>query len=142
MNEVNFVELIDCALAARKLAYAPYSKYQVGAALLGASGKVYLGCNVENASYGAGICAERGAVLQAAAAGELQFKALAVTGGLMDHADEKQDLAFPCGICRQFLAEFCEGDMPIIIAHSATDYQLSSMDALLPDRFGPKNLHK
>ena len=140
MDELNYLELIDCAMAARRQAYAPYSQYQVGAALLGASGKIYSGCNVENASYGASICAERSAVLQAVAQGERQFMALAVSGGLMDQKDEKQDLAFPCGICRQFLAEFCEADMPIIIARSETDYQLSSMNALLPDRFGPRNL--
>jgi cytidine deaminase len=92
-------ELIQKALQARELAYAPYSQYKVGAALLGKSGRIYTGCNVENASYGASICAERVAAVKAVSEGEFQFEALAV-------AVAGDEPGSPCGICRQFLAEF------------------------------------
>ena len=144
MDSINYVELIKLALAARENAYVPYSNYKVGAALLAVSGKVYCGCNVENASYGASLCAERSAIAQAVSAGEIHFSAIAVCVFSDNNEDENaQDVhnyAFPCGICRQVLNEFCAADMPVVIARNERNYRLSSMSALLPEAFGPLNL--
>ncbi|MCZ7545839.1 MAG: cytidine deaminase [Anaerolineae bacterium] len=123
--------LVAAATQARERAYAPYSNYRVGAALLGAGGKVYTGCNVENATYGATICAERTAVVKAVSEGERAFVAIAIVTA---------DGGTPCGICRQTLFEFAP-DLHVIIAdpdgHIRSEYALA---ALLPDGFGPANL--
>ena len=100
-------DLIRLAEAARERAYAPYSGFLVGAALLGKSGKVYLGCNVENAGYSATNCAERTAFFKAISDGEREFQAIAIVGG---KRGEKPGYCPPCGICRQVMAEFCDGD--------------------------------
>ncbi|HWA98351.1 MAG TPA: cytidine deaminase [Pirellulales bacterium] len=120
-------ELVAAALAVRQRAYAPYSHYQVGAALRGKSGAVYAGCNVENASYGLTQCAERAAITTAVAAGEREFTALVLavpTGGT------------PCGACRQVVAEFCQ-TLPILIvdAEDPTRRLETNIEALLPGRF-------
>ncbi len=125
-------ELIALADKARAMAYAPYSNYRVGAALLTGSGKVYTGVNVENASYGLAICAERTAAVKAVSAGERQFVAIAV---VTDNGGS------PCGACRQVLAEFGP-QMRIILADSAGKSREYSMSELLPDSFGPANLPK
>ncbi len=100
-------ELIGCAAKAKRGAYAPYSHFKVGAALLTRSGKVYLGCNVENAAYGECMCAERVALFKAISEGERDFAAIAIVGD--------NGLCPPCGSCRQVLSEFCKGDMPVIL---------------------------
>ncbi|MBR2013746.1 MAG: cytidine deaminase [Clostridia bacterium] len=110
-------ELLNAALIAREAAYAPYSGYRVGAALLAEDGTVYTGCNMENASYSATICAERAAFAAAISAGVRKFKAIAVAGGKGRKADEA---ASPCGICRQVMAEFCKEDFAIILGNEAT----------------------
>lgn len=125
-------ELIALADKARAMAYAPYSNYRVGAALLTGSGKVYTGVNVENASYGLAICAERTAAVKAVSAGEREFVAIAV---VTDNGGS------PCGACRQVLAEFGP-QMRIILADSAGKSREYSMSELLPDSFGPANLPK
>jgi cytidine deaminase len=127
-------ELIEAAMEARKRAYAPYSKYQVGAALLGGSGKIYTGCNVENASYGATICAERTAAVKAVSEGETAFVALAVAVG----GDQP---AAPCGICRQFLAEFGM-DLKIILINEAGKTIETNLAQCLPGAFTPNYLSK
>lgn len=127
--------LIHAAMEARKKAYAPYSDFLVGAALLTESGKVYSGCNIENASYGATNCAERTAVFGAVAEGERHFNAIAIVGGMKDR---EMTYAFPCGICRQVLREFCEPEqMWVIVAKSETDYKKMKLSELLPESFGP-----
>ncbi len=120
-------KLIDAALTMRGRAYAPYSHFHVGAALLTATGRIFGGCNVENASYGLTLCAERVAVVSAVANGETEFVAMAVatSGG-----------ASPCGACRQFAAEF-RGDLPVLIVDSDHPEQIreSNLAELLPEQF-------
>lgn len=119
-------DLIQSAVEASKNAYAPYSGFAVGAALLCADGAVFTGCNVENASYPAGICAERAAIAAAVSAGKRSFRALAVAAG-----DEP---TFPCGICRQVLAEF--GDMDVLCCDKTGRLvRTASVGTLLPDAF-------
>jgi cytidine deaminase len=123
-------ELIDLARKARKKAYVPYSHYKVGAALLGKSGKIYTGCNVENASYGHTICAERTAVLKAVSEGETEFEALALV---------TKNGGSPCGACRQVLSEFAP-KLIVYIADKNGEYRTTTMKKLLPDSFTPAHL--
>lgn len=137
--QIDRKELVQMALDARKNAYAPYSHFQVGAALLAKSGQVIKGCNVENASYPAGNCAERTAIFKAVSEGQREFTAIAIAGGAED-ADEL-DYCAPCGICRQVMREFCNPDtFEIILAKSCEEYQVYTLDALLPMSFGPENI--
>jgi cytidine deaminase len=123
-------ELIDAAKKARKKAYAPYSHYKVGAALLGKSGKVYTGCNVENASYGHTVCAERTAVLKAVSEGEMEFEAVAVV---------TKNGGSPCGACRQVLSEFAPA-LIVYIADKDGEFRTTTLKKLLPDSFTPAHL--
>lgn len=127
-------KLAGAALEARKLAYAPYSHYTVGAALLTESGLVYQGGNIENASYGATNCAERTAMYKAVSEGERRFRAIAIAGGL--EGAEPVDYAYPCGICRQVMQEFAGEDFVVIVARSVSDYQVHGLRELLPYGFG------
>lgn len=122
-----YARLVEAARAARQHAYAPYSRFQVGAALLTAGGEVYTGCNVENASYGATICAERTAVGAAIAAGERDFAAIAVI------ADTPAPVS-PCGVCRQVLSEF-GADLVVIMANLQGATKIATMQELLPQGF-------
>ena len=125
MNEKS---LIERAMEMAKMAYAPYSHFQVGAAVLAESGKIYGGANVENASYGATICAGRNAIAAAVNAGERKLTAIAVT-------------ATPCGMCRQVMREFCDPKaFKVIVAKGVEDYKEYSLDELLPESFGPEHL--
>ena len=121
-------ELIEKALEAREKAYAPYSKFKVGAAVLTAGGKIYTGCNVENASYPVGICAERVAMSKAVADGETEFTVIAIVGS-------GENYCMPCGMCRQFMAEFCKEDFEIIVAKSVDDYKIMKIGEILPYTF-------
>ena len=107
-------ELMALAVEARKMSYAPYSGFRVGAALLGKSGKVYKGCNVENAAYTPTNCAERTAVFKAVSEGEREFIAIAIVGGA---GEEPAEFCAPCGVCRQVLAEFCDKDFRIVLGN-------------------------
>lgn len=129
-------ELIALAAQARKVAYAPYSGFCVGAALLGKSGKVYTGCNVENAAYTPTNCAERTAVFKAVSEGEREFSAIAIVGG---KGDAMAEFCAPCGICRQVLAEFCDGDFPVVLG-TPEKYQAYTLAELLPFSFGKADL--
>lgn len=125
--------LIRLAERARRNAYAPYSHFLVGAALITSEGKIFTGCNVENASLGLSCCAERNAVFRAAADGHRKIDAIAIVGGTL--ADD-MTYAFPCGACRQVLAEFSgKKDMEIIVAKSEEDYLIRKLSDLLPDSF-------
>lgn len=127
-------ELIRAALDARKNAYTPYSHYQVGAALLTEDGEIVSGCNIENASYGAACCAERTAVFKAVSEGKRRFRAIAIAGGA--EGAEPGDYAYPCGICRQVLNEFCDENLKVIVAKSTADYREYTLKELLPHGFG------
>ena len=130
--------LIKAAFEAREKAYAPYSGFQVGAALLTAEGRVYQGCNIENASFGATNCAERTAFFKAVFEGERNFAAIAIVGG---KKGEPVTEAFPCGICLQVMAEFCDPDtFEIILALSGTDHQVFKLREMLPHAFLPSKL--
>jgi cytidine deaminase len=128
--EIDRQALVKQAREVRKRAYAPYSNYQVGAALLGASGQIYTGCNVENAVYPEVICAERSAVVKAVSEGERDFVAIAVV---------TRDGGSPCGACRQVLSEFSP-DILVLIADEEGNVRETTVSALLPDLFGPQNL--
>jgi cytidine deaminase len=125
------IDLLNLAREARKNAYAPYSDFAVGAALLCSDGQVFKGCNVENYSYPAGCCAERAALFSAISAGARSFTALAVTGWQRDAAP---GACMPCGICRQALYEFSQ-DLKIITG-TPEDLHLYSLSELLPHGFG------
>lgn len=138
MNDININELITAALEARKNSYCPYSKFAVGAALL-ADNKIFQGCNIENASYGATNCAERTAVFNAVSEGVRYIDAIAIVGGKKD--DFELDYAYPCGVCRQVLREFCNPkEFIVIVAKSVDDYKKYTLEELLPESFGPENL--
>ncbi|MCC7013332.1 MAG: cytidine deaminase [Planctomycetes bacterium] len=125
-------DLLRVAHAAVQLAYAPYSKVRVGAALVGADGQVYTGCNVENASYGLTICAERSAVCRAVAAGERKFKSIAI-------ATDRPQALMPCGACRQVLAEFGL-ELTVIAQGQQSGIVQVTLAELLPRAFSPGDL--
>lgn len=137
MNDM-FKILISKAMEARKGAYAPYSKYLVGAALLTDNMTIYTGCNIENASYGATNCAERTAIFKAVSEGERNFNAIAIVGAPADSEMDTvfSEYAFPCGMCRQVIQEFCKPDFTIIVAKSLEDYKVFTLKELLPYGFG------
>ena len=122
--------LLEAALAARERAHAPYSRFPVGAAVQGASGRIYSGCNVENASSGLTVCAERVAVWKAVSEEEREIVALAVV---------TESGAMPCGACRQVLSEFAQ-DLPILVADTAGQARFTSLGALYPQPFSRANL--
>ncbi|MBQ2453543.1 MAG: cytidine deaminase [Lachnospiraceae bacterium] len=133
-------ELCRLADEARKNSYCIYSGFSVGAALLTADGRVYKGCNIENASYPAGICAERTAFCKAVSEGEREFTAIAIAGGPVGEAPGD---AYPCGICRQFMNEFVDGDsFEVLVVHEDMSFSTHTLAELLPHSFGPKSLKK
>ena len=132
MNTESINLLIKRAKEAREKSYSPYSGFSVGAALLCKGGKVYTGANVENASYTPTVCAERVAFFTAVHDGERDFEAIAIVGG---KANEPLDeVCPPCGVCRQIMSEFCDGDFKIILGDE-DKYRVMTLDELLPYRF-------
>ncbi len=128
-------KLVIGALEAREGAYAPYSQFKVGAAILVEDDSIYKGCNIENASFGATNCAERTAIFKAVSEGHKVIKAVAVTG-------DPNGYTFPCGICRQVIAEFAQdGNIPIIIVKNKEDYITKTLDEILPGSFTKKDLN-
>jgi len=128
-------QLIDEAIAASKQAHVPYSHFHVGAALLTTDGKIYRGCNIENASYGLTNCAERTAIFKAVSEGDKQFSAIAVVG-------DTDGPISPCGACRQVLAEFCDDHTQIILANLKGDFVITNINEILPGYFSSKDLQK
>ena len=122
------------AVDAMRSSYSPYSGFMVGAAVMSSDGKIYTGCNIENASYSATVCAERTAIFKAVSEGVRDFKMIAVAGGKGGVID---GAAMPCGVCRQVMAEFCRGDLPVLAVMSADgDYGEFTLKQLLPEAFG------
>ena len=138
LAEKEIQELISRALEARKNAYAPYSDFRVGAALLSDSGGIYTGCNIENSAYTPTNCAERTAFFKAVSEGVRSFRAICIAGGPGEREPEKP--CPPCGVCRQMLYEFCDQAMPVIMAKSETQYVERSLGELLPLGFGPEKV--
>jgi cytidine deaminase len=134
-------ELAQAAIDARETAYVPYSGFAVGAALLTKSGKIYKGCNIENAAYGPSNCAERTAFFKAVSEGEREFAAIAIVGGRQ--GEPIGDYCPPCGVCRQVMMEFCDPQtFRIILPKSAQEWKTYSLGELLPLGFSGKDLEK
>ncbi|MBR0367351.1 MAG: cytidine deaminase [Clostridia bacterium] len=131
-EDIDFDGLFQLACEAMQMAYCPYSKFQVGACVLAEDGRTFKGCNFENASYGATICAERCAVGNAVVNGARRFKAIAIVGSTA--------VAWPCGICRQVLREFSSADMPVIVGAYGKGYVVKTLGELLPEGLTPEDL--
>ncbi len=131
---MDYQKLVEMAYEAMEKAYVPYSNFNVGAALLTKSGKVFTGCNVECASYGATNCAERTAIFKAVSEGEREFTAIAIVSRTMD-------ITYPCGICRQVISEFADGDMDIVLA-KGKEYKVFKLSEMMPYSFDKSELDK
>ena len=132
----DYKSLMMRAQEAREKSYSPYSHFRVGAALLTKGGKIYTGCNVENAAFTPSNCAERTAIFKAVSEGEREFEAIAIVGG---REGEKGGFCAPCGVCRQVIAEFCEKDFKIVLGDEE-QFQAYTLDELLPLSFTKNNL--
>lgn len=139
ISEEKIRDLIGQAIMARRNSYSPYSHYQVGAALLSEDGRITVGCNIENAAYTPTNCAERTAFFKAVSDGIRDFAAIAVAGS--PAGDEISQFAYPCGVCRQVMMEFCNPKtFQIIVAKSPEVYRRMTLSECLPDGFGPDKL--
>lgn len=125
-------QLIETAVKAREMAYAPYSHYKVGAALLAKSGKIYTGCNVENASFTPTNCAERTAFFKAISEGDREFEMIAIVAG--KDGEELSKNCTPCGVCRQVMTEFCDKDFKIILG-TPDDFKVLTLEVIMPYSF-------
>lgn len=132
---LNYKLLLEKAYEGRKNAYAPYSNFKVGAAVLAENGKIYTGCNIENASYGATNCAERTAIFKAISEGNRKICAIAIVG-----ADD--EYTYPCGICRQVIAEFADENTEIILGKKSLEYIVKTLAEILPGAFTKEALQK
>ncbi|MCY6371812.1 cytidine deaminase [Clostridium ganghwense] len=132
---MDYTELVKKSLEFREKAYAPYSNFKVGAAVLMDDNKIYGGCNIENASYGATNCAERTAIFNAVSKGNRKLKAIALVGDVSTHT-------YPCGICRQVISEFSDKDTDIILVKNENDYLIKKLDEILPGAFTKNDLEK
>ena len=138
MEQVMVEKLIDTAIEQLKFSYTPYSNFKVGAALLTKSGKIYTGCNIENASYTPTNCAERTAFFKAVSEGVRDFQAICIVGGKDGKLTE---YTAPCGVCRQVMMEFCNPKtFQIILAVDKERYEIYTLEELMPLGFGPVNL--
>lgn len=132
-----YKELMEKAVEAREMAYAPYSKYRVGACLLAKSGKTYSGCNIENASYTPTNCAERTAFFKAISEGERKFDAIAIVAG--KEGEPLSNNCTPCGVCRQVMTEFCTPDFKIILG-TPGDYHIHTLQEIMPFSFNASEI--
>ena len=132
MNNEKYTSLVEKAIKAREKSYSPYSKFAVGAALLSSDGTVFTGANVENSSYTPTVCAERVAFFSAVHEGKRDFSAIAIVGG--NAGEEISEFCPPCGVCRQVMGEFCEGDFEIILSNGK-EIKVYTLNELFPSRF-------
>lgn len=132
MSEISDSELIKNAISMLTFSYSPYSSFCVGAALLSKNGKIYTGCNIENAAFGPSNCAERTAFFKAISEGQKEFTKIAIVGGKNAILGK---FCPPCGVCRQVMAEFCSKDFKIILANSKNEIQTFTLGELLPQSF-------
>ena len=140
MDERTIRTLIETAFAQLAFSYAPYSHFKVGAALLAQDGRIFTGCNIENAAYTPTNCAERTAIFKAVSEGVRDFAAICIVGGMNG---EVTDYTAPCGVCRQVMMEFCTPeDFQIILARDGGDYRIYTLQALMPAGFGPADLQE
>ena len=140
LDEGLIAQLIDTAVEMMDYSYVPYSHFHVGAALLAKNGKVYTGCNIENAGFTPTNCAERTAFFKAVSEGVREFTAIAVVGGMNKKLDGP---AQPCGVCRQVMMEFCDPKtFLVIMAAGKDDYGIYTLEEILPMGFGPVNLER
>lgn len=140
LPKIDMQKLVALAFEAKDRSYSPYSHFAVGAALLAKSGKIYLGCNIENAAYTPTNCAERTAFFKAVSEGEVEFEAIAIAAGPTDGRPYDEYCA-PCGVCRQVMMEFCDPEtFQITISKKIDDYKIFSLKELLPMGFGPSDL--
>ena len=135
IHDLEIKNMIRMAMDARDRAYVPYSGFRVGACIKTHTGAYYLGCNIENASFGATNCAERTALFKAVYEGEREFEALAIVS-------DSSNYTVPCGICRQALSEFCEPDMPVICAKNEGKYKVYTFGDMLPYSFKPSDMRE
>ena len=136
---MNNKELIELALKARENSYCPYSNYAVGAALLCKNGKVYTGCNIENAAFTPGNCAERTAIFKAVSEGDVSFEKIAIVGS--PKGEDISGPAHPCGVCRQVMQEFVNpAEFKIVVAYDNENFKEYTLKELFPEGFGPDNL--
>ena len=126
-------ELINKAIQAREKSYSPYSNFKVGASVMGESGKIYSGCNIENAAYSPTICAERVAIFKAISNGEREIKKIALIGST-------DSFTYPCGVCRQVMTEFASDDFEIIVAKNIEEYVSYFLDDLMPNSFRARDM--
>ena len=138
LNREKALELLDNAVQAREKAYAPYSDFYVGAALLCADGEIFYGANIENASYGCAVCAARNAIFSAVLSGKRDFSAIAIVGA--PKGKEPNEACLPCGVCRQVTSEFCNPDFEIIVK-DGTGYKSYTMAEILPHSFSADMLN-
>lgn len=137
----NEKQLVDAAISARKMAYTPYSHFSVGAALLTKDGKIYRGCNIENAAFTPTNCAERTAFFKAVSEGEHEFAAIAVVGGKA--GEPISEYCSPCGVCRQVMMEFCDPEsFRVILAKNPEEWQVYTLREIIPLGFSGKDLSK
>ena len=138
LSDELITELIETALLMRERSYSPYSGFSVGAALFKEGGRIYGGCNIENAAYSLTVCAERVAMTKAVSEGDYRFRAIAIAGGKEKTPDV---YSYPCGSCRQVMREFSDSSaFIVIVAKSTQDYKVYTLEELLPDSFGPEAL--
>ena len=130
-------ELVKIAYEAQKFSYSPYSGFQVGAALLTKSGKIYTGCNIENAAFSPTNCAERTAFFKAVSEGETEFEAIAIVGNKKDASPEERNFCTPCGVCRQVMLEFLNPEEFLIYAGKGEEIKTFTLKELLPESFSP-----
>lgn len=133
MNEIDYKELIKKAIESKEFAYVPYSNFKVGAAILTENNKIYTGCNIENASFGATNCAERTAIFKAVSEGKTKIKAIVIIG-------REDEFTYPCGICRQVIVEFGDENTIVILAKNINEYKVKTLEEILPGAFTKKDL--